>query len=229
MHTAGIILTFVISILIAGFLTLVEFSLLRLKRKRIKELIEHKSDEDWLQTWLRRAERFWLTSLVVGSVARVATGITFFALIYERLDIHVWYTILLAVALTSVVTVILTEIIPRAFGRAFGERFASYLLSPMHFFSLIVLPITLPFLGLIRAAGRFLSVKESLNPVADFEKDIMEILETSDTSEELEENEKELISNVVEFTETIVREAMVPRVDITAVGNTATLRKYIAR
>lgn len=223
MHYFGVLIIFFVSILISGFLTLVEFSLLRLKRKRIKELIEHKTKEDWLQIWLKRAERFWLTSLVIGSVARVSAGVTLYALIYAGLHHSPWYAILLSVAVTSVAVVILTEIIPRAFGRAYGEKFAHLLLTPMQFLSFLFFPITFPFMLLIRVAGRYISIKESLNPVADFEKDIMEILEAGEKSKELEEDEKELISSVVEFTETIAREVMVPRVDIISVANSASL------
>ena len=225
MHIFGILMVFFVSILISGFLTLIEFSLLRLKRTRIKELIEHKTNEDWLQTWLKRAERFWLTSLVIGSATRVTAGVTLYALIISHLSHRPWYAILLSVVLTSVVVVILTEIIPRAFGRAYGEKLARHLLTPMHGFSLFVLPLTFPFMVLIRAAGKYISIRESLNPVADFEKAIMEILEAGEKSKELEEDEKELISSVVEFTETIVREVMVPRVDIIAVDSAFSLDK----
>jgi putative hemolysin len=225
LHTVGISLVFIISVLIAGFLTLIEFSLLRLKRTRIKELIEHKTDEDWLQIWIKRAERFWLTSLVVGTIVRVTAGISIYVLLINRFNLYELHSIVLAIAISSFIIVILTEIIPRAIGRAFGEKCARYLLTPMHVFSFLVSPVTFPFMALIRLAGRFLKVGESLNPIADFEKDIMEILETGDKSIVLEEDEKELISSVVEFTDTIVREVMVPRVDITAVEETATLRE----
>lgn len=217
MHYFGIILVFFISIVISSFLTLVEFSLLRLKKTRIKEIIEHKTNEDWLQTWLKRAEMFWLTSLVIGTTARLTAGITLYALILFNLHHSPWYAILLSIALTSIAVVILTEIIPRAIGRAFGDKFAHRLLTPMQIFSWVVFPLTFPFMVLIKTAGRYISIKESLNPVADFENDILEILEAGEKAEELEEDEKELISSVVEFTETIVREVMVPRVDIVAV------------
>ena len=57
----GLFLVFVVTVMVAGFFTLVEFSLLRLKRSKIRELIEIDSEEDWLQFWLRRSEKFWLT------------------------------------------------------------------------------------------------------------------------------------------------------------------------
>ena len=60
MDEIGLSLIFAAMVLIAGFLTLVEFSLLRLKRTKIKELVESESDEDWLDFWLKRSERFFL-------------------------------------------------------------------------------------------------------------------------------------------------------------------------
>jgi putative hemolysin len=221
----GLSLAFAASVLMAGFLTLVEFSLLRLKRTRIRELIESESDEDWLDFWLKRSERFWLTSLVVGNVARLTAGITLFVLVRGWLGFGEWPLILLSLAVASVVIITLTEIVPRAIGRAFGERCARYVLLPMGILSIAVWALTYPFMILIRLFGKLLHVRESLNPVADFEGDIMDILKTSDKSTELEEDEKELISSVVEFTDTIAREVMVPRVDLVAVDDTATLRE----
>ena len=211
-------------VLIAGFLTLVEFSLLRLKRTKIKELIESESEEDWLDFWLKRAERFWLTSFVIGSIARLTAAITLFALIQKWWNFETWLLALISIAIASVFILILTEILPRAIGRAYGERCARSVLLPMQALSVAAWLITIPFMALIKMFSRFFNVRDSLNPVADFEDDIIDILQASDKSTELEEDEKELISSVVEFTDTIAREVMVPRVDIIAVDNTASLR-----
>ena len=224
MDDIGLSLIFAAGVLFAGFLTLVEFSLLRLKRTKIKELIESESDEDWLDFWLKRSERFWLTSLVIGTIARLSAAICLFALVSRWLNLNPWLVFLISLASASILILILTEILPRAIGRAFGESYARVLLMPMQVFSFSVWLITYPFMLIIRGLGKFLNVRESLNPVADFEGDIMDILKASDKSTELEEDEKELISSVVEFTDTIVREVMVPRVDIVAVDDEATLK-----
>ncbi len=221
----GLSLVFAATVLISGFLTLVEFSLLRLKRTKIRELVESESDEDWLHFWLKRSERFWLTSLVIGTMARITACVLLFALVQRLFDPEPgWPVILTSIAIASVVVIVLTEIVPRAIGRAYGERCARFVLLPMRALSVAAWPVTFPFMAIIRLFSRLFNVRESLDRAADFEEDIINILETRDKSTELEEDERELITSVVEFTDTIVREVMVPRVDIVAVDSAATLR-----
>ena len=212
------------SVVIAAFLTLVQFSLLRLKRTKLKALLEIRSDEDWLQFWLRRSEKYWLTSIVMGAATKVLAAVTSLALIDRIWGIDSWPPFIISFAVASVTILVLTEMLPRSIGRAYGERCARFTLRPMQVITVLSAPITLPSLWLIRAFAKLFNVRESLNPVADFDEDILDILETSEKSTELEEDEKELISSVVEFTDTIAREVMVPRVDVVALDNKATIK-----
>ena len=93
--------------------------------------------------------------------------------------------------------VVLGELLPRAWGRDHPRRLA-YLLAPM-----------------LDVACR-LGDRATDLVTAD---EVTEVLEDPDEEAAQDEEERRLISSVLEFSETIVREVMVPRTDMVTIGS----------
>ena len=110
-----------------------------------------------------------------------------------------WRLLLLLVVL-GIALVVLGELLPRAWGRDHPRRLA-YRLAPM-----------------LDVACRLGDRAADL--VADDE--VTEVAEDSDDEATQEEEERRLITSVLEFSETIVREVMVPRTDMVTIGSDAT-------
>ena len=110
-----------------------------------------------------------------------------------------WRLLLLLVVL-GIALVVLGELLPRAWGRDHPRRLA-YRLAPM-----------------LDVACRLGDRAADL--VADDE--VTEIAEDPDDEAAQEEEERRLITSVLEFSETIVREVMVPRTDMVTIGSDAT-------
>ena len=110
-----------------------------------------------------------------------------------------WRLLLLLVVL-GIALVVLGELLPRAWGRDHPRRLA-YRLAPM-----------------LDVACRLGDRAADL--VADDE--VTEVAEDSDDESTQEEEERRLITSVLEFSETIVREVMVPRTDMVTIGSDAT-------
>ena len=108
----------------------------------------------------------------------------------------------LIVAITAIVV---GDLVPRGIGRASASSVA--------YRSSRVLSV----------AVRFGSWANALFPVPEDQQEI----ETPGATEEVEEHERELIDSVLEFTETIVREVMTPRPDMTTIPVTASIEKLI--
>ncbi len=69
--------------------------------------------------------------------------------------------------------------------------------------------------------------KRSLNRPADIEKEIQSILEAGEERGFISRQEGEMIESIFEFKDTLAREIMVPRVDITGVALTDPIEKII--
>jgi CBS domain containing-hemolysin-like protein len=117
-----------------------------------------------------------------------------------------------------VVTLLFAELIPREIGRRYTEAIAFFNVYPFHWISYL----TAPLARLITKISRVLTGQG-----AETEKDIMgtiteeDLLSYVEVGEEegiFKEEEKEMIYSIFDLDDTLVREVMVPRIDIVAVS-----------
>ena len=110
------------------------------------------------------------------------------------------WRLVLVMVVFGIALVVLGELLPRAWGRDHPRRLA-YRLAPM-----------------LDVAWRLGDRAADL--VA--EEEVLELPEDPDEEAAQDEEERRLISSVLEFSETIVREVMVPRTDMVAIGSDTT-------
>jgi len=120
--------------------------------------------------------------------------------------------------LLSLVMLILGELVPKAVALHYAERFAYLSAWPVYILSLVAYPfvqfltlatdvITWPLGVRRRSALPFITAEE-----------IKTMVDAGEEEGVLETGEKEMIYSVFEFGDTLVREVMVPRIDVVAVG-----------
>ena len=107
--------------------------------------------------------------------------------------------------IVAVGAIVIGDLVPRAIGRA-GARTVAYRSST-------ILPL----------AVRFGGKANTLIPAAEDRSEH----ESPEESEEVDGQERELIDSVLEFSETIVREVMTPRPDMTTIAVTASIEELI--
>lgn len=133
-------------------------------------------------------------------------------------------------AVGSVVAMILFALVQVVKARAFAE--------PERALCVLALPfllVSLPLAPFIFALRRILApAMQRLGVSPGFERDIVlsadeiaEIVEKSQKEGAIGRNEGELLQGVVSFSDTVVREVMVPRKDIVAIEETAGLREIV--
>jgi len=105
--------------------------------------------------------------------------------------------------------------IPIATGRAFADAFALYVALPMQLVIAVFTPLSL-LMGKLEAFILRQSHEATQTKTA-LEAEIIDLVESSERESAIEKTEREMIRSVLEFDETMVREIMVPRPDITAV------------
>ena len=126
----------------------------------------------------------------------------------------------------AIIILIFGEILPKSIMQRYAN-IGLILLSPFLKFSYYLF---FPFIFLLRQTGwmdmsdRFSKTTEELEEKRD---DIQYAYEQVDDPEAMEEEQKEMISNVFDFRERKVSEAMTPRTDISAISSTESLEKVL--
>jgi len=118
------------------------------------------------------------------------------------------------------------EIIPRYLSRLNPENSTLFLYHIILAVSWFSIPISKLFATVFKPITSRLE-PERVNESWITEEEIQRIVKEGHKLGIIEEEEKEMIHSIFEFTDTIVREVMVPRVDIVAVEDTATISDAI--
>lgn len=123
-----------------------------------------------------------------------------------------YLVVLLPVAL---LTYLFGEVLPQALGQAYADQLASVVLTPLRILMFFLNPFSLLFTNISRTISRLSGAEAFAKAVT--EQEIMTLVDVGQQGGVIESDEKEMIYSVLQFGETLAREVMVPRPDITAV------------
>lgn len=137
-------------------------------------------------------------------------------IIYDQKSIVI---IICAILITSLTTDCLFSL----FGRFKPKKTLSILAAPCSLILSLCIPLTAPFFRLIQLLSLKLS-QDKKSPLDFRLKDkIHELLQETELGAYLDANEQKLIGSIVSFKERIVREVMVPRVNLVSLPTTISL------
>lgn len=139
-----------------------------------------------------------------------------------------WQTIILAAAIIAIPILLLNlvmELVPKSFAALHPMRAALRLFRFIVIWSALLSPPA----KLVSAVGNLITArfggKASFTVENQTEEEIKSLVEDAQESGEIEEGEKEMLHSVFEFTDTIAREVMTPRVDLDAMPATSAPEK----
>jgi putative hemolysin len=144
----------------------------------------------------------------LGYVACAAIGLIFF----KKATLGVW--IILLIILLFLILLI-GDFFPRLWAIRAPEQALLISLPFASFFLFLSFPFSLLFLKLAEAALKTRQKEESwVDPLEEMRESIVQILRSANIKGRLNTTDKKLIESVVRFKDRIVREVMVPRVDL---------------
>ncbi|MBV9242039.1 MAG: HlyC/CorC family transporter, partial [Acidobacteria bacterium] len=132
--------------------------------------------------------------------------------------------IVIAFCAITFLHVVLGELTPKMFALERAESFAIFAARPLALFARVFSPVlwVLNYAG--RLVGRLLGLAPNLDHTSIYTEDeIRHLIALSQESGQINEEEQKLIDKVFEFSETTVKEAMIPRTEIVGIPETSTL------
>ncbi|MCS7208364.1 MAG: hemolysin family protein [Fimbriimonadales bacterium] len=234
------LLVILVLLLLSAFFSMAESALTSIRHSWVRMLTEQKHRlAPYLAAFKSEPSRF-LSTVQVGLniVAFLASAVAATNLaeplhstlrpIESATGIDLYgFSVALVAIITAFANVIIGETVPRSIAITHAERVALLVIVPMTVFDrLFALPILLVN-GMTRAVLRLFGIQMMrLAPVVS-EEELRVLVEAGEEQGVIEEQEKEMIQSIFEFTDTIAREVMTPRVDIKAAPTTATAQEII--
>jgi putative hemolysin len=126
------------------------------------------------------------------------------------------WSIVVAIISLTLLVLFLCRLIPRAWAMRDPESAAVTLARPIELLTLVLYPFVRVFRALteslINGAGR----TETSKDAADIEAELRLFIDAGEEEGYIEEDEREMIASICDFDATLVREIMVPRIDMVA-------------
>lgn len=125
----------------------------------------------------------------------------------------------------AILSLIIGDLIPRAWA-SFHPTVALKICAPIaSFFLFICFPLTYLLLKLPGSISRAISIESFKGSSAQVTEKIIELLQESDIKASLETNDRKLLESVLTFKDRIVREVMIPRVNVFSLSSTISVKE----
>ncbi len=234
------ILSVVVLVFINGYFVAAEFAFVAVRKSRIEALAaDGKAAAKRLMTILNNLNPYLsasqlgitLASLGLGALGEPVVEAILGGFLSQYMS-EWWrhiasYTI--AFAIVTTLHIVLGEQAPKIFGLAMAEKVAMATALPMIIFYKIFKPFILSLDWASAKTVNIFGLNASSEHASIYtEEEIRQLINRSEESGHLNKEERKLINRVFEFSETTVREAMIPRTEIVAIPANSSLEE-IAR
>lgn len=207
----------------SAFFSLAETSITTLYPWKVRELADQENSSSGVFNVMRKDVTRFLTTILIGTTF---SGIMATALITEAaLRMYGEGATTIVTAALTVVMLVFTEIAPKSVAVQHATVVARFIAKPIFWLSLILYPLGRTCQILVNGMFAVFGLKTSSEPFVS-EEELKLVLAGATKSGEVESAEKEMIQNVLDLEETVVRDVMTPLVRVHGVESTATLSEF---
>jgi putative hemolysin len=204
-----------ISLCLSAFFSLTETTVTSISNLKAKHLQEvHGKRANVLNLWLNYPHRV-LASLLIGNNLAVI-----FSSVYTDVLVTKFFgksSVVLVTIFMTIIIVLFAEVIPKSFAKTYAQKLIIPVLSIYQIFYFILKPFAI-FMTMLSNFVQKLFVKDGKFITPEITEEELEFLiDVGEKEGVIPEQKHEMLSGIFELGDTIVREIMVHRIDLTAV------------
>ncbi|MGH3341884.1 MAG: hemolysin family protein [Carbonactinosporaceae bacterium] len=221
----GLVVSAIVLVVVAGVFVAIDTAISRISRSRVEELVRsRRHGAVALQRVLADPPRYLNLTLLIRAGCELLAAVLVTVLFLNRFPAG-WQAVLVATAIMVVVSYIVVGVSPRTLGRQHDVRFA-----------LAGAAVLLPLVRVLGPLPQLLIlIGNALTPGRGFrdgpfasEAELREFVDLAEQNRLIEEQERRMVHSVFELGDTIVREVMVPRMDMVFIEKHKTLRQALS-
>jgi len=216
----------VVLIGLSAFFSSSEIAMFSLAEHRADALVEEGRAGATTLARLKDDPHRLLVTILVGNnlvniaLSSIATGL---------LALYVSQGVAVAVATFGITALVLLfgESAPKSYAVENTESWALRIARPLELAEHVLLPLVVLFDYLTRQVNRITGGRSAIETSYVTRKEIRDIIETGEREGVIEEEEREMLQRIFRFNNTIAKEVMTPRLDVTAVPHDASIEEAI--
>jgi CBS domain containing-hemolysin-like protein len=215
-----------ILIALSGFFSSSEIALFSLQKHRIDSLVEEGvPNAETVQALKEDPHRLLITILVGNNIVNIAmssiaTGL--FAIYLSQ-----GQAVLAATFGITTLVLLFGESAPKSYAVENTESWSLRISRPLKYSEYVLLPLVVVFDYLTRVINRLTGGRSAIEDTYVTRDEIQNMIQTGEREGVIEEDEREMLQRIFRFNNTIAKEVMTPRLDMTAVSNDATIDEAI--
>lgn len=201
----------ILLLILSGVFSASETALMTLTPAKVRTLSEAKASGSWYLTKLKKHHHQTLITILVGNnfVNIAASAMT----TVMMTDIFGSAAVGIVTGVLTLIILVFGEVLPKSLATTYAKQVALTLAPPLYILGIILTPIIFVLDVLVKVVLKFLGAhKEQL--VTDEELLAMASIGAEEGS--IDEHERELIENILEFNDIHVKDIMTPRVHMDA-------------
>ena len=229
---AGILVLIVCLLSLSAFFSASETAFLSINKIRLLSMIEDRHLTARLVADMMTHPGKFLTMILVGNMIvniliSVVLGSRVVKLFMHGFDMSPIVSYTLAVAICTSVLLFFGEIVPKIFAMRMGERLARFFSIPLLVTDKILGVVREVLLVLADSVFRMMRFKELRAVPFMTDDEFMSLLSHSKAHGVIEEEQRQMIQGILEFTDATLREILVPRPDVIALSAEATVSEAL--
>lgn len=224
------LIVFVILLILSGFFSASETAYFSISSTDI-ERMRNKEDYGSKQVvqLLAQPKKLLITILVGNTIVNIGAASLAAIVtldICETFGVDIKIGILIDIIVVTFVILICAEIIPKVAAVKNAKKVARNFAFPLTLFYYLFSPIVSIFHALTQWLTSILKV--SKNRLLLSEEELRSIVDMGEEKGTLQHDEKEMIHSIFEFSETIVKEIMIPRIDMVCISTDSKLDSLLS-
>jgi putative hemolysin len=202
------------SLCLSAFFSLTETAVTSISSLKAKHLQEvHGKKAQILNLWLHHPHRVLSSLLIANNLVVIFASVFTDEIITKHFGKSSVFTVTLAM---TFVIVLFSEVIPKSFAKTYAHKIVIPVLNIYKIFYLILKPFSMFMTGISNFVQRIFVRDRNIAPQIT-EEELEFLIDVSEKEGVIAEQKHEMLSGIFELGDTVVREIMVHRIDLTAV------------
>jgi CBS domain containing-hemolysin-like protein len=218
--------TIVVLIILSAFFSSSEIAMFSLPAHRTEALVEDGVPGSRTLKQLKSDPHRLLVTILVGNnlvniaMSSISTGLLAIYLTQGQ-------AVLAATFGITAIVLLFGESAPKSYAVENTESWALTISKPLKLAEKVLLPLILLFDYLTRVVNKITGGRSAIETSYVTREEIQDIIETGEREGVLDEEEREMLQRTLRFNDTIAKEVMTPRLDMTAVAKDSSVREAL--
>ncbi|WP_226042155.1 hemolysin family protein [Natrinema sp. DC36] len=214
--------TLLVLLMLSAFFSSAEIAMFSLAQHRIEALVEDGSPgADIVQTLKADPHRLLVTILVGNNLVNIAMSSIATGLL--AMYVGQGQAVLAATFGVTAVVLLFGESAPKSYAIENTESWALTVARPLHVSKYVLYPLVVTFDRLTRIVNSLSGGGTAVESSYVTREEIRSLIRTGENEGIIEADEREMLQRVLRFNDTIAKEVMTPRLDVTGVPRTSTV------